>query len=246
MGTKKTSTTTNQYDPSSMNRYQGWQGSMYPQLQNLFSNPLASQFFNLNSQQQMKAATSFSGRNMQNALMNFGNTGVGSGLSSSGMRNQLLSGLNRYGSQLGYQGFMNAVNQAQSDRWNAASLGQSMFGQPLQTGQTNVQKTSGLGTWLPQVAGAGLAGLAAIGTGGASLLPTILGGAGGGTASALSQNPGAFGGPFNAPQTPVWNPMSNTNWNPNSGFIPGMPSGGINPFGMSPGIVPSPSSMGSY
>lgn len=64
---------------------------------------------------------------------------------------------------------------------------------PLQTGGTQTQQTSGLGTWLPQAVGAGLSIAAAIPTGGASLaFPNMTPG----------QISGAFGGPTSAPTTP--------------------------------------------
>ena len=227
MGTKKTSTTTNNYDPQSMNRYQGWANSMMPQLQNLFSNPFSSPFFNLNMQQTTKGASALAGRNMSNALLNFGRTGVGSGLSTGGMRNSLLNQLQRQGSGMQYAGFMGAVNQAQSDRWNAASLGSNLFSNPLQTGQKNVQQTSGLGTWLPQLAGAALAIGGAPFTGGASL-------------GALGS--GFFKGANSGPDTGQYIPGGTGSISPfmtsgvggnfsNPGFVPGG-TGGINPWTM--------------
>ena len=56
------------------------------------------------------------------------------------------------------------LGQATQARMGAAQQGMGF--QPLQTGQT--QKTSGLGTWLPQVIGAGLGAATSFATGGAS------------------------------------------------------------------------------
>ena len=163
MGTKKTSNTTNQYDPASMNRYQSWAGGMLPQLQGLFNNPTGSPFFNFNLQQGQRVASGLSGRNTFNALQNFNRSGIGGGSLGSGARMQMFGDLGRQASNLGYQGWAGAMGQAQSDRWNAASLGSSIFSNPLQTGQKNTQQTSGLGTWLPQLAGAALGGLSRLG-----------------------------------------------------------------------------------
>jgi len=271
MGTKKTSTTTNQYDTQSMNNYHSWQNFMmgggafnnplfnaatkggqgaaqagggFGGLMGLVANPFSSPFFNLNLQQQTKGASALAGRNMQNALLNFGRTGFGTG-ATGGMRTQLLSGLNRMGSGMQYGGFMNAVNQAQSDRWNAASLGSSLFSNPLQTGQQNVQKTSGLGTWLPQVVGGALAIGAAPFTGGASLagLGSLMG-KGAGMDSGYTPS-GAFGGGSPTGYGGFNNYLSNNPgfgvWQPNLGTMPQGASSFPMGFG-TPGIVPSPGS----
>lgn len=234
MSTKKESTTTNQYDPQSLNQFHGWTGSLYSPLQQLFNNPTGSPFFNFNLQQNQKAASGLAGRGMSNALLNFGRSGFGT--LGGGMRQSLLAGLNRVGSGLQYQGWANTMGQAQSDRWNAAGLGSSLF-QPLQTGQQNVQKTSGLGTWLPQVLGAGASIAGAFF--GAPGIGAAFGGSGGG-----APNAGGLGGmsglsgigsqlPFGGPMIPGTMPTSfagvpngGSSFTP-SGFNPFLPGGGV-------------------
>jgi hypothetical protein len=227
MSTKKTSTTTNQYDAGSKSRYDQWQTQMMPILSQLFQNPTGSPFFNFNLGQQTRAATQVGGRNTSNALLNFDRSGIGGGTGGGGAKQSLLAGLGRYGSSLQFQGFSNAMNQAQSDRWNAASLGQAMNASPLQTGQTNVSKTGGLGTWLPQTIGAVL-------TGGLSFLSNG-GGFGGPKGDTSSFFPGSAG------QTGAgyWNPTGGAGGGNSGGPFAGS-SGGFNPFsgGSTVGGVP--------
>jgi hypothetical protein len=239
MSTKKTSTTTNQYDAGSKSRYDQWQTQMMPILSQLFQNPTGSPFFNFNLGQQTRAATQVGGRNTSNALLNFDRSGIGGGTGGGGAKQSLLAGLGRYGSSLQFQGFSNAMNQAQSDRWNAASLGQAMNASPLQTGQTNVSKTGGLGTWLPQTIGAVLTGgLSFLSNGGGFGGPKGgsdpfggqgFGGApfGGGGSSFWSQNPFGGGPGWGAPGT-------------GGAGVPTPPGGGWNssggyPLGWGPG-----------
>jgi hypothetical protein len=170
-----------------MNRYQSWAGGMLGPLQSLFQNPTGSPFFNFNLQQGQRTASGLAGRNNFNALQNFNRSGIGGGSLGSGARMQLFGDLGRQASNLGYQGWAGAMGQAQSDRWNAASLGSSLFSNPLQTGQNNTQQTSGLGTWLPQLAGAALGGLSGLGG-----LGKLFGGGGGGGGGGFT-DPGASG-----------------------------------------------------
>ena len=90
--------------------------------------------------------------------------------------------------------------------------------QPLQTGQKSsmesTQTTSGVGTWLPQVAGMGLAAAMAPFTGGASLLG--MGAMGGGGGANL---PGGWGAatagwndPFGIQRSRASSPFSNPGW----------------------------------
>jgi hypothetical protein len=243
VGTKKTSTTTNAYDPASMNRYQSWAGGMLPQLQGLFNNPTGSPFFNFNLQQGQRTASGLSGRNNFNALQNFNRSGIGGGSLGSGARMQMFGDLGRQASNLGYQGWAGAMGQAQSDRWNAAQLGAGMFANPLQTGQNNVQQTSGLGTWLPQLAGAALGGLSGLGGLGSLFGGGGAGGGGGFTnagAPGMLTMGGSTGNPFNGG---FGNSNSYFGNNPLSGGN-GYTGGGINPsynFGGSMG--PNPFNM---
>lgn len=156
MSMNKTTTSTNQYAPGAMANYSSWMSQLSPMLSQMMSNPFGSPSFNMNLQQQTKAASALGQRSLQNSMQSFGAQGLGT---TGGAMQQLMSQMSRYGSNLQMQGYNNAFNQAQTNQWNAASLGSNVFGNPLVTGNTQVQKTSGLGTWLPQVLSGGLSAL---------------------------------------------------------------------------------------
>lgn len=100
--------------------------------------------------------------------------------------------------------YWNALNSTVGSQMNATGMAANY--RPLQTGQT--QTTSGLGTWLPQVLGAGLSiGLAPF-TGGASLLGLN------GALSSSGRMAGALGNPMS--QTGAMG-IGSTPWNPYGG-----------------------------
>lgn len=162
MGTKQQTQQTVNYDPTSLGQYQQFWQLATPLLTGMATNPFTSPSYQLNLSQATQAAHQQGSMAMQNALANLNTAGMGQ--TNSGLRAGLLSQLGRYGSNLGYQGFLSAVNQAQSNQWNALSMLGSRT--PLVTGQTGTSKTSGLGTWLPQLAGAAISGLTGGLTGG--------------------------------------------------------------------------------
>jgi len=151
MGTKKTSTTTNQYDPGSMANYQNYQSTVAPLLQGFANNPFSNSQYSLNLSQNLAGSNQMGMNAIQNAMRNFNMTGLSS---MGGAQQGLMSSLGRYGSAQNAQAFYGAANNAIA-RQNGA-INSMMNYQPLQTGQQNVQQTSGLGTWLPQVVGAGI------------------------------------------------------------------------------------------
>lgn len=244
MGTKTTTNSSgtqdsNQkttFDPGSMQRYQSWGNQMFGQLGNMFQNPLGSPFFNQNMQASSRAATSLAGRNMSNSMLNYGRSGIGAGSMFGGARNALLSQLGRYSSGMQFQGFNNAVNNAQTNMWNAGQLGSSLF-QPLQTGgtfhgtnsNTQTQSTGGLGTWLPQLAGAAL-GAATGGLGGAvGGIGKMISNVGGSAANSAMNNSLGSGGVFSGGQNffqPTAFPGASS---PGTGasYNPFMPGGGV-------------------
>lgn len=152
MSQNKTSTSTNQFDPQSMNRYQGAQNALISKASQMWQDPFSNPMYNMGLQMQMNAANTLNAGVNRNAMSNFQMSGMGN--LTGGARASLLSGLSRQSAGTRQQGFFNNFQNAQSNMWNSASLLSSI--QPLGTGQTNVQKTSGLGTWLPQLAGAAI------------------------------------------------------------------------------------------
>jgi hypothetical protein len=224
MSTTKTTTNTNQYAGNSLGNYNSWASQLMPMLQGMMSNPFGSPSFNMNLQQQTKAANALGQRTMQNSMHSFGSQGLGT---TGGAMTSLMSKMSRYGSNVQMQGYNNAFNQAQSNQWNAASLGSNFFGNPLVTGNTSTEKTSGLGTWLPQLLGAGLGGLSAFATGGMSAIGKTAGAAGAaaGGVGGLAGSLGSVGGSASGFSPSAWG-MS-----PNSGSAAGVAGGGMMPTG---------------
>lgn len=148
MGTKQQ--TTNQYNQSGMNAYNAFQPQLQSVLGGYASNPFGNPFYQLNLSSNMAQANRSSANMNQNALSQFNMTGMGG--APSGARTSLMSQLSRYGSSLQAGAFQGAAQNAFTNQMGALN---TMAGyRPLQTGQT--QQTSGLGTWLPQLAAAGM------------------------------------------------------------------------------------------
>lgn len=217
MSTQKTSTTTNQFDSQSMNRYQGAQNSLASKATQMFQNPFSGPQYAMGLQQQNNASNILSANANRNAMSNMNMSGLG-GLTG-GARASLLSGLSRSASNTRMQGFMNNFNTANQNMWNSASLLSSI--QPLQTGATNVEKTSGTGTWLPQLIGAGVSAGMGVATGGMSSLSKGISNTVGGLTS-------PFGGGFGSGNMPSQlNGMSS----------PGAPSSQFSSLPMGPGYA---------
>lgn len=186
-----TKTTTNQYNQQGMQNYNAYQGALNPILSGYAQNPFGNPFYRLNLANNMAQANQ-AGMNMnQNALSQFNMTGMGG--APSGARTQLMTSLGRYGSSLNQGAFMGAAQNAFANQWNA--IGQMNAFQPLQTGQT--QKTGGLGSWLPQVAGIAAGAALAPFTGGMSMVGAMGNLGAGALNGAMNQGPGSqpfFGG----------------------------------------------------
>lgn len=180
MGTKQQTTQATTFDPSSMQQYQQFWQLASPLLNSMATNPFGSSSYALNLAQATQASQQAGSQAMRNALTNW-NTSMGGSGANSGVRAALQSQLARYGSNLNYQGFLGAANQAQQNQWNALGLQASRT--PLVTGGQSTSQTSGLGTWLPQLASAAIGGATSAFTGG--LL-------GGGTGSLPTTGSSAF------------------------------------------------------
>jgi hypothetical protein len=189
MGTKSTTQTTNQYSPAGTAAY----NTLIPQATatttaNL-TNPYGNQTF-LGLTQQGKTGAAAGGAALKSGNASNAAALLGSPPSSaaSNYTNTLASmttaGNTARSTNSLIQGAASTRNQA---------LASAMNFRPLQTGGTSVQQTSGLGTWLPQVMGMGMAavtgglsgglGGAATGAVGASGVP------GASAASSMFSNP---------------------------------------------------------
>lgn len=162
MSNKTTTSTGNQYNPTGMNNYNSFQGSLASGLNNYAQNPLASSFFNQQLGMAQKNASAIGQRNIGNVLSNARTGGGLLGNSGSFLQSQT----NRASAQNSANqstAFNSTLNSALSNRqW---ALGSMEAYQPLQTGQSSTQTQSlGLGSILGGLGGIGL-GIAAPGLG---------------------------------------------------------------------------------
>lgn len=181
MGTKHTTTGSNtstlQFNPQSQNLYNQLIGSSGNQLQGYINSPFSNAMYMMGAGQSAKAAQNIGGTNMS-ALSQM--------MKGSGMTGQ--AGAGWLAAQKAQTGRANQSMLGQSQTSNVLSAlqrqmqatGMGLSFTPQLTGQTGnfqqTQQSSGLGTWLPQLMGAGLnAGMAAM-TGGMS---SAAGGGGG-------------------------------------------------------------------
>lgn len=213
MSTVNKTQSTNQYNSGSMGVFNQLNPAFGSAIQSEINNPYNNMAFNTQLQMQNRMNQTQFG-SQQSAMMQRMQA-MGQNPNSAFFQSQL--GKMQRGNQANQsQGYNNLLLQASQLRQNA--IGQAGAYRPLQTGQTQTQSQSGLGTWLPQVAGMAM-GAATMGmTGGMS------GGGGGGSffsgAGAHPMNPAGsfFGG---AAQAPDMGP---------SNYVPGMTGQSYNPF----------------
>jgi len=190
MSTQNKTQSTAQFNQGSMGAFNQFTGSGSNALLSEINDPYSNMAFNTQLQMGNRALQQQQGMGNQALLQRMGASGINP---SSPL----------YQSQLGMmqrQGMANQSGMYNNLLLNASQLRQQAIYQalgykPLQTGMTNVQTQSGLGTWLPQVAGMAIKGGMAAATGGASL---AAGGFGGGIGSAF------LGASGSAPNQSFW------------------------------------------
>jgi hypothetical protein len=176
---KTTKTTSqNSYAPGALSQYTQFMNSYSPMLNQWAQNPYNNLQFQNNLSQNLSASNRQGMNQIQNSMAQFNMTGFGG--APSGARTQLMNSNSRYGTMLNSNAFFGAVNTANQRQTGA--VGAEMSFNPLNTGGTQTQTTGGLGSWLPQLAGAALGGLTSALTSGMS---------GGGGLSNLGANPTA-------------------------------------------------------
>jgi hypothetical protein len=206
MSTKTNTSTTNTYNQAGMNAYNSMIPGMSSTINSLMNSPLNNSMFSNQLAQAQGSASQVNQRNIGNTMNNLktggGLIGQAGGYSTAALNTAMLSG-----STNSSNAFNSTLNSALSNRNYA--LGAAENFSPLQTGANTTQTKSGLGTWLPQVAGAALGGLTGgLGAGlGSSLFGGGAGSLGSTGASALSATPTSY----------------NFGANPLAGY--GMPSG---------------------
>lgn len=153
MSTKTNTNTANQYNPSGMSAY----NSLIPQFASttsaLMSSPLNNSMFQNQLSQAQNSANQVNQRNIANSTSNLrtggGLLGQGGAFTTASINNAMLSGSTNTSNA-----FNSTLGSALQNR-NFALQSAEGFN-PLQTGSNTTQTKSGLGTWLPQVAGAAL------------------------------------------------------------------------------------------
>lgn len=202
MSKKTTTTTTNTYDPASKQTFNAFQPGIKSNVQDWMKDPMDSKYFNAELGQMNQQNAWLGQQGQQNIMRNFKTSGMEG---SPGLMNYMMGANQRSTLARQGQGFNNLLLNAGDRQRQATQM--AMGYNPLQTGGVQTQKTSGLGTWLPQVAGMGL-GLLTGGMGGG--LMGAMGGGGNSSGASSAYFPGQPSG-FNSGtywNQPQYNPMA--------------------------------------
>ena len=196
MSTKKetTSKQETQFDPGSRGVYNALQPGIQNVLQQFMSDPLTASYFLKQLGMANQQISQLGQRNVGNLLANMRTGGFGGG-NMNAFQQSALARTGRATSGMQSNAFNNLLMNANQMRLGATQQAQGY--NPLVTGQTGTttEKTSGLGTWLPTVLGAGLgiaAGFASGGATGSLGGRNVMGGGGGGFGSILGGGFGQF------------------------------------------------------
>ncbi len=169
MGTKTSTTQATQYDPTTYAQRQSLMGPMQAWSQ-YAQNPFSTPAFNVWLNQANQRALQSGQQGMSNLM---GNLGQGAYGNVPGFMTSQMANLGRQTSAMQAQAYQSAITNALQQQMQFGNLLNQV--PSLQTGQTQTQQTSGLGTWLPQLASLGL-GLASGGLfGGAAGLGGLFG-----------------------------------------------------------------------
>lgn len=179
--TKSNSNTGMTFDPGSLSTYQNLIGAggknLISQMQNPFGNPM----YQLGAAQTQQGAQQLGQQNMNVLGQNQRVSGL-TGNAGAGWLGAQRAMTGRSNQSMRSQGNIQNIMQALQRQMTATGMGMSFS--PLATGQSSsgqqTQTTSGLGTWLPQLLGAGLQAGLGFATGGASTLAKGAMGAGSG------------------------------------------------------------------
>jgi hypothetical protein len=214
MSTKNQTTTQGTFNQGSMNTFNALQPGYLSNIQSFMQNPLQSSFFNTQLQMANKQNAAAFGANNQTMLQNYAAGGGGIGNTAAYMQSNLLRN-QRALSGANSNSFNNLLLGANQLRFGATQAAGSY--RPLQTGQVGTQTQSGLGSWLPQVIGAGLGIAGKIGTGGM----------GGGIGSIGSMIAGAgVGGPAGGPGQGQYGSMQPSMYDPGNTLLSPYPTSG--------------------
>lgn len=243
MSTQKTDTQQFQFDPGAMKTYQGLTGAFGNTAQGYMQNPFGNPFMQTQQQMGTRQAQNLGGTQMSDLVQNMLRSGMQGGASSpAGLEMQQNQARANTGMQANL-GFLQPLQNALQQQ-NFYSQLASQF-RPLQTGGKSTEQTSGLGTWLPQLASAGLGAFGSAMTGG---LSSLFGGPMGAAGAGSQFGPTGMDPNMNAaigaqPNFNAMIPMPNISGGGMAGMGgggmggyggPGMPAGG----GLPPGFMP--------
>jgi hypothetical protein len=224
MSTKTVQTQQNQYDPTAMSTYQGMQSGLGSAIGGYMNNPFSNPFFQTQAQMGTSQANAMGQSGMNNLTRNLTASGIQQNSPAAlQMMQQQSMGNSANRANLG---FLNPMQNAFTAQQNAMGLASQY--RPLQTGGTQTQQKSGLGTWLPQVAGMGLSAL----TGG---LGGMMGAGMGAASGAMSGTMGAM----SAAMSPMQGGQGSY-YGPSGGMGMGAPDVGGYNFGQSPFMMGQP------
>lgn len=148
MSTKKTTQTTATFDPNGLSAYGSLQTPIQQGLLADISNPWQAIGGNAQLAASNNSIFGQSQQNNTNAAQSLQNRGISA---TSGIFAQQLQNSRNANAVAQNAGYNNILLQSQQVAQNAATAAGQY--QPLQTGGTNVQSQSGLGTWLGPLAG---------------------------------------------------------------------------------------------
>lgn len=149
-----------QFDPASLKAYHDNLSTYMPVLQGFATNPFNNQQFNFENTLGQNNAAKLGQRAMSNIVGNSAAAGYGANMPGymAALQNSAARGTSALQANAFNSAMLNAGNRQMQ------SLGMLQAFQPLMTGSTGnysgnqTQTTGGLGTWLPQLAGAAIGG----------------------------------------------------------------------------------------
>lgn len=216
--TNQTSSNQLNYDPSSLQNYQSLTGSGTSSLLGYMNSPFNNAAYNMGIGASQKGAAQMGNQSMQSLMQNMKTSGI-SGNSGQGFQMAQMGKIGR--SNLSIMGQANTANVQSALQRQMQATGMGMSYSPLLKGTSgnsqSTQTQGGLGTWLPQLLGAGLG--------------AAMGGFGGGAAA---------GGGANATMAATQS-MPSSQWGGASGF-PGF--SGISQFAQGPSASAPPLQWG--
>jgi hypothetical protein len=167
--TDQSSTNTLNYDPSSLANYKGLTGAGSSLLQSFMSNPFGNANYTQGLQNSMKGAQAGANNNMS-VLQQMMKTSGMSGTAGQGFQQAQAARMGRANQGMLANANISNVQAALQRQLQATGMGMAF--QPLLKGTSGnsqtTQTTGGLGTWLPQLIGAGLGMAGGAMTGGMS------------------------------------------------------------------------------